>query len=93
MLAILGNRYASRFSNWLMFGELGKEPSLCELYIDPACTTNHLTDRILTAKAGWLWLRDELMRMKSVGGTQPREASTIDPDTAAALTVWGDLDQ
>jgi hypothetical protein len=93
LLATLGNRYASRFANWLMVGELGKEPSLCELYVDPACTTNHLTDRILTARASWLWLRDELARMKSISGTQTREAANIDPDTAAALTVWGDLEQ
>jgi hypothetical protein len=93
LVATLGNRYASRLANWLMFGEVGKEPSLCELYVDPACTTNRFMDRTLTSKAGWLWSRDELLRMKSFKGTPQREPASIDPETAAALTVWGDIEQ
>lgn len=93
LVASFGNHYASRLANWQLSGELGKEPSLCELYVDPACTTNRYGDRALTSKAAWLFTRDEIIRMKSLKGAPPREPASIDPDTAAALTVWGDLDQ
>jgi arylsulfatase A-like enzyme len=92
LLATLGNRYASRLANWLLFGEIGKEPSLCELYVDPACTTNRFSDRPWTAMASWQWTRNELLRMKSFGAPAAREPASIDADTAAALTVWGDVD-
>ncbi len=31
LTATIGNRYASRLANWLLLGEIGKEPSLCEI--------------------------------------------------------------
>ncbi len=92
-VATLGNRYASRLSNWLLFGEVGKEPSLCELYVDPACTTNHFTDHPWTARASWQWTRNELVKMKAIGAATAREPASIDAETAAALMVWGDIDQ
>ena len=92
-VATLGNRYASRLSNWLLFGEIGKEPSLCELYVDPACTTNHFTDHPWTARASWQWTRNELLKMKTLGAPTAREPASIDAETAAALMVWGDIDQ
>lgn len=91
-LATLGNRYASRLANWLLFGEIGKEPALCELYVDPACTANHFTDHPWTARTAWLWTRNELGRDKAMGAKLSREAASIDPDTSAALMVWGDID-
>ena len=93
LIATLGNRYASRVSNWLLFGEIGKEPSLCEIYVDPACTTNHFLDHPWTSNAAWQWTREELARTRAVGAKIGREPASIDPDTAAALVVWGDVDQ
>ena len=93
LVSTLGNAYASRLENWLLFGELGREPNLCELYVDPACTNNRFADRPLTAKAAWLWSRNELLRMKAIKGAPARESATIDADTAAGLTVWGDIEQ
>ncbi len=93
LIATIGNRYASRLANWLLFGEVGREPSLCELYVDPACTSNHFSDRPWTARASWQWTRNELVRMRAQGGSGAREPASIDSDTAAALMVWGDIDQ
>lgn len=93
LVSTLGNSYASRLSNWLLFGELGKDPSLCELYVDPACTTNRFADRTLTSKTAWLWSRNELLRMSNTKGAAAREPASIDADTAAALMVWGDVEQ
>jgi hypothetical protein len=93
LVATLRNNYAARLANWLLFGELGKEPSLCELYVDPACTTNRFADRTLTSKAAWLWSRNELLRMSASKGAVAREPASIDADTAAALMVWGDVEQ
>ena len=93
LIATIGNRYASRLANWLLVGEVGKEPSLCELYVDPACTSNHFSDRPWTARASWQWTRNELVRMRAQGTASTREPASIDPDTAAALMVWGDVDQ
>ena len=93
LVATLGNRYASRLANWLLFGEIGKEPSLCELDVDPACTTNHFCDHPWTARASWQWTRNELLRTKTLSASTAREPANIDADTAAALMVWGDIDQ
>jgi len=93
LVATLANRYASRLSNWLIFGEIGKEPSLCELYVDPACTTNQFADHPWTSKASWLWTRNELVKARALGANIAREPASIDADTAAALIVWGDIDQ
>jgi len=93
LMATLGSRYAARLANWLMFGELGKEPNLCELYVDPACTTNRFADRTLTSHAAWLWSRNELLRVTGTKSAAAREPASIDADTAAALTVWGDIEQ
>jgi hypothetical protein len=93
LVSTLGNSYASRLANWLVFGDVGQEPSLCELYVDPACTANRLADRPLTSKATWLWSRNELLRMKAMKNAPMREPASIDPDTAAALMVWGDIEQ
>jgi len=93
LIATLGNRYASRLSNWLLFGEIGKEPGLCELYVDPACTTNHFLDHPWTARASWQWTRNELVKSRTRGANIGREPASIDPETAAALVVWGDVDQ
>ena len=93
LIATIGNRYASRLANWLLFGEVGREPSLCELYVDPACTSNHFSDRPWTARTSWQWTRNELVRMRAQGALGAREPASIDSDTAAALMVWGDIDQ
>ena len=93
LIATIGNRYASRLANWLLFGELGREPSLCELYVDPACTSNHFSDRPWTARASWQWTRNELVKLRTQGAATGREPTSVDPETAAALMVWGDIDQ
>jgi hypothetical protein len=92
-LATLGNRYAARLANWLLLGEIGREPSLCELYVDPACTANRFSDHPWTARASWQWTRNELSKTRTIGAKIPRESASIDADTAAALMVWGDIDQ
>jgi hypothetical protein len=40
LYATFGSRYASRAGSWLLLGAPGKVPSLCQLDVDPACTTD-----------------------------------------------------
>jgi hypothetical protein len=93
LIATLGPRYTARLGNWLMFGEVGKQPILCELDVDPACAVNRFADRPWTARISWQWTRTELARVAQLGAQIEREPANIDADTAAALTVWGDIDQ
>jgi hypothetical protein len=90
MVATLGNRYAMRLGSWLLLGELGRHPALCELSVDPACIADAAPERPITARAAWQWTyeAEAAARERRVGD---REPASIEPDTGAALTVWGDV--
>jgi len=89
LIATFGGHYASRKGPWLLRGDLGKVPSLCRLDVDPACVTDVFDTQPWAARALWQSTFDAELnaREKRV----PREAASIDPDTGAALTVWGDI--
>ncbi len=92
LVATLGNRYASRVGTWLLTGVPGKAPLLCQLDVDPACTTDLFDTRFLVGQALWRWtFLAERSAARPDRRSAPREPAAIDPDLAAALTVWGDV--
>ena len=93
LVATLGGRYCTRGGVWLLCGELGETPSLCQTDVDPSCTEDLLLVRPLTAGALWQWTAEALERMQEQAPKSPREPASVDKDTAAALTVWGDVVQ
>jgi hypothetical protein len=90
--ATLLGRYATRLGPWLLHGELGRTPKLCALDIDPACAVDMFPERTIAARATWLGaLAAESSRVPSELGTAERTPVELDPETRAALTVWGDV--
>lgn len=90
--ATLPGRYATRIGSWLLRGELGSRPRLCALDVDPACAVDAFEDRSIAARAAWLaTLLGEDSRVPKELGTAPRTAVELDPETRAALVVWGDI--
>lgn len=90
--ATLFGRYATRQGSWLLKGELGQVPRLCALDVDPACATDAFRERSIAARAVWLGtLAGEGREVPKELGTAEREPVELDPETRAALTVWGDL--
>ena len=90
MWATLGDRFATRLGPWRLSGELGKRPTLCELAVDPACVNDVFEAKGFVASSLWKWtfLSERAARERR---SVSREPARIDPETAAALTVWGDL--
>jgi hypothetical protein len=90
--ATLPGRYATRIGSWLLRGELGSRPRLCALDVDPACATDVFEDRSVAARTAWLaTLLGEDVRVPKELGSAPRTIAELDPETRAALVVWGDI--
>jgi len=92
LLSTLGARYVSRTGVWLLSGELGRAPKLCQTDVDPMCIEDHFERLPLTGRSLWQWTATELSRLQIAARATQREPASIDPDTAAALTVWGDVE-
>lgn len=89
-IASLGDRYTTRFGEWLLWGVLGKTPSLCQLEVDPTCMNDTFATRPVAGFAAWQ-ATYEALSSAAARRIAPREPASIDPDTGAALTVWGDI--
>lgn len=90
-VATLEDTYATRLGNWLLRGRLGKVPSLCQTDVDPSCLTDAFAE---PHHAGFvLWYQTVLSLGRGMPGVSAaqREPASLDPDTVAALTVWGDI--
>jgi hypothetical protein len=91
-VATTAEDYSARLGSWLLRGTAGKLPRLCAQDIDPACTTDSLDQRPGAARALWFAAFD-LATQNARASTRlgPRKRAELDPETQAALTVWGDL--
>jgi hypothetical protein len=92
LVATLGSRYATRLGSWLLLGESGRQPTLCELSVDPACVTDVYSTRPIAARTAWQWTYETETSAASAENRRfQREPASIDAETGAALTVWGDV--
>jgi hypothetical protein len=92
VVATLGRHYVSRTGVWLLNGELGRTPKVCQSDIDPMCVEDRFGQQPFTARSLWQWTATELVRLQREARSTQREPASIDPETAAALTVWGDVE-
>jgi Sulfatase len=91
-IATAPGRYSTRLGSWLLRGELGKQPTLCAVDVDPACVNDVFEQRTYAARALWFaTFRAESAALQFVDRPKDRQPVALDPDAAAALTVWGDL--
>jgi hypothetical protein len=72
----------------VLSGAPGRAPSLCDIASDPNCETDRLDKLPRAAQALWRATWDAETASVRVQHAS-REPATIDPNTAAALTVWG----
>ena len=92
LVASTPGRYSTRLGSWLLRGELGKKPTLCAVDLDPACVNDVFDERPYAARALWLsTFRAESAALRANGRPKEKQPAVLDPDTVAALTVWGDL--
>jgi hypothetical protein len=90
LIATLGPRYATRWGPWLLTGERGRRPTLCQVEVDPACTTDAYAQNPLVAAA--LWQRTFMAGLRARSLKSAPNAvvpAGIDSDTQAALKVFG----
>jgi len=88
--ATLGARYATRWGPWLLHGELGRRPMLCQYDVDPSCATDQLAQSPVAAAA--LWHRTFDLETAARGRLAPGHAQpavVLDMDTQSALKVFG----
>jgi hypothetical protein len=90
--ATLPGHYATRVGPWLLRGEIGQIPRLCALDIDPACAVDAFEEKPIAARSTWLATAPgEDTRVPKELGAATRTVVELDPETRAALVVWGDI--
>jgi CheY-like chemotaxis protein len=90
LVATLGDRYATRWTTLRLVGRDGSPPMLCDLSVDPHCEKDVRDAMPLATEALFRFTWDyEAAAFRAQGGRPRRDPATIDPETAAALAVWG----
>ena len=87
--ASVAREYSTRLGDLVLRGETPKAPVLCDLALGQACAGP--TPPSLAMVAGALWRETYYYYRTAEPGraAAAREPATLDPDTLAALTVWG----
>jgi arylsulfatase A-like enzyme len=89
-VASLGDRVVVRWGNWRLSARDGTPPQLCEVVLDPRCEQNRAERLPELTQALWRWAYEYEAQGRPPQFQKPkREPATLDPDTSAALNVWG----
>jgi hypothetical protein len=89
-VATLGAEYSTRWGTFLLRGTSPKRPTLCDMPLGADCTTDRSKDNPFVASYLWRSTYSHFREAAATLHVMPgREPATVDPDTVAALTVWG----
>jgi len=88
-IATLGTRYATRFGQWLLTGDLGRKPFLCQIEVDPSCATDVFAESPVAAEALWRRTFHAQAAARALREHRPPTQAIFDVDTASALKVYG----
>jgi arylsulfatase A-like enzyme len=93
-IATLDLRYATRWGNRVLAGTAGKSPALCVLARDPSCEHDASEELPFAAESLFRFTYEAITQASRppLRRTHGREPATLDADTAAALTVWGQVE-
>jgi hypothetical protein len=86
LVAMMGNQFATRWGPWLLLGEFGNVPRLCQVEVDPSCVSDLFALHPASALALWHGTFESSQQRP----TAKSERTVPDEATAAALLVWGD---
>ena len=89
-IATLDDRYSTRWGDLILSGRSGAAPQLCDLRVDPTCAFNRRDGMPMATQA--LFRRMVATDLATRAPPRTREPATIDPETAASLSVWGSMD-
>lgn len=89
-IAMLDDRYSTRWGDLILSGRFGASPQLCDLGVDPMCAFNRRDGMPIATQA--IFRRMVVTDLETRAPPRTREPATIDPETAAALSVWGSTD-
>jgi hypothetical protein len=90
LLAMLDKAYSARDRRWVLAGQSGGQPILCEHHVDPSCATDLLAQSPVAAETLWRRTFREYRQELELAPRIVAEPAAIDRDTAAALEVFGD---
>ena len=91
--AMVESSYATRWGDWLLGGKSPRKPAFCEL--SPGAIDCDEDTGQLPFFSFWMWRMTYRHMRASEAALHPtpsREPATLDPDTVAALMVWGNLE-
>jgi hypothetical protein len=86
LVAMMGNQFATRWGPWLLMGEFGSVPRLCQMEVDPSCVSDLFAQHPASALALWHGTFESSQQRP----TAKSERATPDEETQAAFLVWGD---
>jgi hypothetical protein len=86
LVAMMGNQFATRWGPWLLLGEFGSVPRLCQVEVDPSCASDLFASQPASALALW----HSTFEVSQLQPTAKPEPLTLDEETQAAALVWGD---
>ncbi|HLM74434.1 MAG TPA: sulfatase-like hydrolase/transferase, partial [Polyangiaceae bacterium] len=89
-IAMLDDRYSTRWGDLILSGRFGAGPQLCDLGVDPMCAFNRRDGMPIATQA--LFRRMVEADLATRAPPRTREPATVDPETAASLSVWGSID-
>jgi arylsulfatase A-like enzyme len=91
LVSTLGSRYSTRWGPWLLFGDVGRKPSLCLIDVDPACVNDAYNHSPFAAGAVWRRTYQVEVAARGARARSERTAVRVTPDdaTQAALKVFG----
>jgi arylsulfatase A-like enzyme len=89
-VAVLDSRYSARWGDLVLSGKFPAPPSLCDLGLDATCAFNRRDAMPIAAGAIFRSLVAQDLALRALA--EKREPASIDPDTMAAMRVWGAMD-
>jgi hypothetical protein len=93
-VALVEGNYATRWGDWLLAGKSPKTPIFCKFVQGSmGCTEDEGEEHSLLFSWAWRSTFDHLRQSETLmNPSLPREPAILDPETVAALTVWGNLE-
>ncbi|MEJ7728468.1 MAG: hypothetical protein WKG00_04570 [Polyangiaceae bacterium] len=86
-MASIGDRYSARWGELVLSGRMDQSPAICDLRVDPTCAFDR--GEVLPSAARAIFRRTVRFDLATRSPVEKREPATVDPETNAALTVWG----